>query len=55
MKEKEFDQKTIRVAINVCERRCKDIDDFIDDPNAAMNLISDKEWELLAGDELTMD
>jgi hypothetical protein len=60
----QYDDKIIRVALNICERRLRDIDDIIDDPVSSHNIINktadvpmitEKEWEILAGDEKSMD
>jgi len=44
--------KILKVAMRICERRLKDLDDLIDDPKAFTELVSDKEWAILAADEL---
>lgn len=42
------------VALNVCERKIKDIDEIIDDENKFnLRLISKKEWDILSADELS--
>jgi len=38
--------------MRICERRLKDLDDLIDDPKAFTELVSEKEWAILAADEL---
>ncbi len=40
------------VAIQLCEKRLKDIDDQLDDPNLELNL-NDREWEVIKEDRLT--
>ena len=40
------------VAISLCEKRLKDIDDQLDDPNLELNL-TDREWEVIKEDRLT--
>jgi len=40
------------VAIKVCERRLKDLDELIDDPKAFQDLVSPEEWRILGADEL---
>ena len=42
----------LKVALRVCERRLKDLDDLIDDPKAFTELCSEKEWAILGADEL---
>lgn len=44
--------KVLKIALRVCERRLKDLDDLIDDPKAFTELCSEKEWAILAADEL---
>jgi len=48
----DVEDKVLKVAIKVCERRLKDLDDLIDDPKAFQHLVSEKEWAVLAADEL---
>eukprot|EP00357_Protocruzia_adherens_P000980 CAMPEP_0115047060 /NCGR_PEP_ID=MMETSP0216-20121206/49101_1 /TAXON_ID=223996 /ORGANISM="Protocruzia adherens, Strain Boccale" /LENGTH=963 /DNA_ID=CAMNT_0002430223 /DNA_START=247 /DNA_END=3138 /DNA_ORIENTATION=- len=46
-------QERVKVALNVCERRLKDLDDIIDDwafDNDIM--VTKEEWDILAADEL---
>ena len=45
----------MKVAMRVCEKRLKDLDDLIDDPNAFTSLVTDEEWKVLGADELTME
>ena len=40
------------VAIQLCEKRLKDIDDQLDDPNLELNL-TDREWEVIKEDRLS--
>jgi tubulin monoglycylase TTLL3/8 len=47
--------RTLAVAQNVCEKRNRDLDELIDDPRGFEPLVSDAEWEVLAGDELDFD
>lgn len=44
--------KVIKVAIKVCERRLKDLNELIDDPTGFENLVSAEEWKILGADEL---
>lgn len=45
--------KLIKTALNICNRRVRDLDEMIDDPTAFAGLVSDAEWKILAEDELT--
>ena len=45
--------KLLKVAIKVCSKRTRELDELIDDPNGFENLVSDKEWAILAADEMT--
>jgi tubulin monoglycylase TTLL3/8 len=47
--------KVLKVALKICERRLKDLDELIDDPNAFKQLCSEKEWAILASDELDVE
>lgn len=47
--------KVLKVAIRVCEKRLKDLDDLIDDPNAFTSLVTDEEWKILGADELNLE
>ena len=40
---------------NGCEKRLKDLDDLIDDPNAFSSLVTDEEWKILGADELNVE
>lgn len=43
-------RKVLNTALKVCNKRLRDLDDLIDDPNIKnWELISDKEWEILSG------
>ena len=42
----------LKVALKVCEKRTKDLDEMIDDPTAFQALVSDDEWKILGADEL---
>lgn len=44
--------KTLKIAIKVCERRLKDLNEMIDDPKAFESLVSEAEWKVLGADEL---
>jgi hypothetical protein len=47
--------KVLKVALKVCEKRLRDLDDLIDDPNAFTSLVTDEEWKVLGADELTTE
>ncbi len=47
--------KVLAVALKVCEKRLRDLDDLIDDPSAFSELVTDEEWKVLGADELTME
>ena len=49
-----LDENVVRVALGVCKRRLKDLDDLIDDPNIQnFTLVTPEEWTVLASDEIT--
>ena len=33
--------------MNICEKKTRDLDDLIDDPNAFQELVRDQEWTIL--------
>ena len=43
------------MALRVCEKRLRDLDDLIDDPSAFSELVTDDEWKVLGADELTLE
>ena len=47
--------KKIKVAMDVTERRLKDLDDIIDDPIQLEELVSEAEWAVLGEDELNLN
>ena len=47
--------KVLKVAFKVCEKRLKDLDDLIDDPQAFTSLVTDEEWKILGADELNIE
>lgn len=47
--------KVLKVALKVSEKRLKDLDDLIDDPNAFSSLVTDEEWKILGADELNVE
>ena len=48
-------EKVLKVALKVCEKRIKDLDDLIDDPTAFLSLVTDDEWKILGADELNVE
>jgi len=44
--------KVIKLAMKVCERRLKDLNELIDDPTGFEMLVSPEEWRILGADEL---
>ena len=44
-----------KVALRVCEKRLRDLDDLIDDPSAFQELVTDDEWRVLGADELNLE
>ena len=44
--------QVLKVAMKVVDKRLKDLDDIIDDPNAFSQLVTDEEWKVLGADEL---
>lgn len=47
--------KVLKVALKVCEKRLRELDDLIDDPNAFTALVTDDEWAVLGADELNAE
>lgn len=45
----------LKVAMKVSEKRLRDLDDLIDDPQAFSSLVTDEEWEVLGADELNIE
>jgi hypothetical protein len=46
------EEDVLSIAQLVCERKCMDMDDLIDDPNAFKQLVSDDEWKVLNSNAL---
>ena len=43
-------EKVLKVALKVCKKRMRDLDDLIDDPKlSSWELVSDKDWVILSG------
>ena len=40
-------EKVLKVAMRVCDKRLMELDDLIDDPNAFSSLVTDDEWRIL--------
>lgn len=43
--------KILKVALRVCEKRLRELDELIDDPNAFSSLVTEEEWAILGADE----
>jgi hypothetical protein len=54
-KKSTVEDKVLKVAFRVCEKRLRDLDEMIDDPSAFTELVTDDEWRVLGADELTME
>jgi len=48
-------EERLMVALNICEKRMRDIDDILDEPNPDLTLVTADEWEILGFDELSPD
>ena len=48
-----INSQLLKVALKVCKKRTRELDDLIDDPNGFENLVSDAEWRILAQNEMT--
>ncbi len=47
--------KVLKIAMKVCDKRLKELDELIDDPNAFASLVTDEEWKVLGQDELNLE
>jgi len=47
--------KILKIALRVSEKRLRDLDDLIDDPNAFSSLVTEEEWAILGADELNVE
>ena len=47
--------KILKVALKVCEKRLRELDELIDDPNAFTSLVTEEEWAILGADELNTE
>lgn len=45
-------KEVLQVALDVCKKRVRDLDELIDDPDAFNQLVSDAEWKILGADEM---
>ncbi len=48
-------EEKLLVALNICERRLRDIDDILDEAKQELTLVTPEEWEVLGTNELTPD
>lgn len=48
-------EKVLRVAMKVCEKRLRELDDLIDDPSAFVDQVTEDEWKILGEDELNIE
>ena len=49
------DDKVLKVALRVCDKRLRELDEMIDDPTAFSVLVTDDEWKVLGADELNTE
>jgi len=49
----EFDDKVIKTALLICERRALDLDEIIDLKSFPETLVSDREWDIIGKDEMS--
>lgn len=47
--------KVLKISLKVCDKRLRELDDLIDDPNAFTSLVTDDEWAILGADELNVE
>lgn len=47
--------RVLKIAMKVCDKRLKELDDLIDDPNAFASLVTEDEWKILGEDELNLE
>lgn len=50
--ESSVDPEILETAQFVCDKRVRDLDEIIDDPNAFTQLVTDEEWLILGADEM---
>eukprot|EP01022_Parablepharisma_sp_SALTPOND_P001103 TRINITY_DN1055_c0_g1_i2.p2 TRINITY_DN1055_c0_g1~~TRINITY_DN1055_c0_g1_i2.p2 ORF type:complete len:1006 (+),score=166.16 TRINITY_DN1055_c0_g1_i2:6008-9025(+) len=46
-------EERLVIALNICEKRLRDIDDILDEPSPDLALVAEEEWEILGNDELS--
>ena len=51
----QLDEERLLIALNICEKRVKDIDEALDDGNTNSELVTDNEWKILSNDELSYE
>ena len=49
------DDKVLKIALRVCDKRLRELDEMIDDPTAFSELVTDDEWKVLGADELNTE
>lgn len=49
------EDKVLKVAFKVCEKRLKELDEMIDDPTSFAELVTDDEWKVLGADEMNVE
>ena len=48
-----IDEKIVKTAIDICERRLMSLDDLIDLEKQPEKLVLDKEWDIIGADEMS--
>lgn len=48
----QIDEKVLKTAMNICERRCLSLDEIIDMKDFPEQLVEDGEWDIIGKDEL---
>lgn len=46
-------EEKLLVALNICERRLRDLDELLDESNPELSQVTPEEWEIIGTDELT--
>jgi transcriptional regulator of acetoin/glycerol metabolism len=49
------DKEVLKCAFTVSQRRVRDLDDLIDDPDAFQQIVTDEDWRILGADEMTAE
>lgn len=52
LKSESVNNKLLKVALKVCKKCTRELDELIDDANGFDNLVSDAEWKVLSADEM---